>query len=241
MKAKFLVYGILLVNLISIAALTRASDYILEIKEEEEIVYEIKGVNEEMLEDLFGKDWEKNPFFEEERGTVGAKSKIYLTEIEEDPKNWWKITYDQWEYTTEEFEDKADSKDKVENLAMDPKDMPKINISTYNQILILPKPTEEYLSKLEWAEDWSSEELAVIYEFETEEKADVRLVLQWDGTRGNLISMRFLNEDGEVAWESAIVGSISGTPMLIFLMIFAISAIGLIFLQKKICQGLKTA
>lgn len=228
MKKTFFLIGFLLLSTFLMANFTLAEDYSLGAQEELELQQEIRLLDEDGLDALLGDDWEDIvTLYSGGDGDIeqGSKSKLVVKKVE-DKKDYWKVTYDVWHFTTKPFEDKADDKDEEVEIQKDPEDQ-----NTIPQFC--PVPVNEYLENIDYySSDMSVEENIV--KFERKANGNKFFInYEFDASNGLINTITLTDEDDREYMVIETPLAVPGYQVPSILGIMALSIIGLIYSISK--------
>ncbi len=225
MKAKYALFGFILFSMLAFTTMVQAASYSIGVSAGTETTYEVKTVDNSGLKDC-GID-DLGDFTDGDK--VGDKCKTVVTKVEEED-DYWKITYDSWDWTSKDFKSDPDDEDKSYKIKKDPDDVS----GSYPQISGCAKDVAKYIKAIDWNDDYEIDGTTV-----TSDGIDlglggdkIKVSVTYDSNTGLVSSFRYLNEDDDVLYEYAS-SSIPGYEVPILLGVVGLTTIGLIYLVMK--------
>lgn len=244
MKAKYFLVGFLLLFTAIFSVMnTQAASYDIEVEEDDELIYTLNTLDEDAMEDIWGKDWDDDDFWDD--AEVGAKMKIEIKDIEDGEPYWgfgddsFKIEFDLW-YFDKVDGDKFGNEDEDDQLVYvkeDPKDYTDLKPGRFS--FIWPVDTEDYFDDVDWQKDVDQDGLTLAIEVEeddviwgatADEDCEATMVYNQNGV---LQSAKLTYEDDQVVVEWSLGGGIPGYELPLLLGITAIFSIGIIYSIMK--------
>jgi len=260
MKTKYFLVGFLLLSMFAFSSSVKAAESTLKIAEDDELIWEIKTLDEDALEeylDIDGDDLEL--YIEMEYGEdaeVGAQRKWLIKGIEEEDVwnfdaeevDGWEIEVDVWFWTDDpdDFDDDPDIEDGLTGVIIDPDDVGgDENIISMGSVI--GTPVADYLADLEWVDDVDVDGSTVTYVVDAD---DIEAYLTFFGmdpdveddmtfetkynNKGVCSSEKVMLADGTVVGHIALKGgAIPGYELPILLGVAGISALGLVYIVMK--------
>ena len=155
-------YFLLLIILIGLTPRVRASDYEIGVEEGDIFIWNCNVCDNKKLDDILGKEWDDDGFFEDlEQGTrmkwiirdTDDDEKIYSSETK-DNETTYSIEFAKWIWTTN---DKWGDEDRDERIYLfkDPDDYSEDFIFPQIAPIWLPLPLGEYLKKIDLYEGYT--------------------------------------------------------------------------------------
>ncbi len=233
MKARIFLVVWMALNMLVIASTVQAVTYACSVPTNQEVTFEIKTLDENVLEDLFGDDWED--IIDQK---LGDRMKDKYTKIEKE-SDGWTIWYDHWDWIEQDevFPEDPDKANRKLFVPVDPDDYDATSIS-YDSSKCVLTPVSDYLKNVDWPDEYGAKNSIVTITYDKGDmginKADMKIILTYDTGNGLRINTRYVDDDDKIGLEMGAQTIIPGYELPILLGIVAISTIGMIYsIMKK--------
>lgn len=226
MKSRKILFAFSLLSLIAFSMMLNvlAADFSLDVAEDDEFIWEVKTVNEAELQDL-GMTTAGDSY------DVGSKMKIQIEDIDSTDPDYWKVYYDEWDFTDQD--DWGSATGTYYNYIMtDPDDV-------YAGYYILffyfvPIPTNSYLANA--FEGWTGVDVDdnTVALSMTYMGSNYKLISTYSTDNGVMTKFQITQDGEDIYMFELLTGfQIPGYELAILLGVTAISTIGLIYIMMR--------